>query len=76
VVRALLEFGAPPLVLDAAHLQTADAVTAFGAPPTRIDLLSSISGVSLDKAAADALVIDVDGEPLRVIGLQALRTNK
>ena len=40
----LQEFGAPPVVLDRAHLEAADTVTAFGEPPIRIDLLSGLSG--------------------------------
>jgi hypothetical protein len=75
-LQALVAFGAPPTLLDRAHLESLDAVTAFGAPPMRIDLLSSISGVTYDEAAAGALCVDVSGTPLHVIGLAALRANK
>jgi predicted nucleotidyltransferase len=76
LLQALADFGAPADVLDEAHLAADDAVTAFGAPPLRIDLLSSISGVSFDEAAASSVRIDVGGEQLPVIGLTALRANK
>ena len=42
------------MVLDRAHLETPDTVTAFGEPPIRIDLLSSISGVTFDEAQSMA----------------------
>lgn len=76
LVRAMLAFGAPADVIDPEHLGTENRVTAFGAPPHRIDLLASISGVSFEEAIANAVRLDVDGEPLRVIGLDALRANK
>ena len=40
LLAAMQEFGAPPEVLDRAHLEAPDTVTAFGEPPVRIDLLS------------------------------------
>lgn len=76
LLAALAAFGAPPVVLDRAHLEAPDSVTAFGQPPMRIDLLASISGVSFDDAQAQALHVDIEGEALPVIGLVALRANK
>ncbi len=76
LLRALEHFGAPDVVIDETHLVAADSVTAFGAPPTRIDLLSSISGVSFDEAVEQAKHVIIAGEPLPVIGLAALRRNK
>ena len=76
LVEALTRFGAPEHLIDADHLATANAVTAFGAPPTRIDLLASISGVDFEQAIADAVHVDFGGERLPVIGLASLRANK
>lgn len=76
LLKALEAFGAPPTLMDTAHLSTPDAMTALGVPPTRIDLLANISGVSFDEARKDALLVDIDGAPLPVIGLIALRANK
>lgn len=76
LLRALASFGAPPEVLDEQALLRPEIVTQFGSPPFRIDLLSAISGVTLDevwKGAIDALV---GNEPVRVIGLKELRANK
>ncbi len=76
VLAALQEFGAPPVVLDRAHLEAPDTVTAFGEPPIRIDLLSELSGVTFDEAREGAVEVPLDGELLPVIGLLALRANK
>lgn len=76
VLAALQEFGAPPVVLDRAHLEAPDTVTAFGEPPTRIALLSGLSGVTFDEAREGALQIALDGDVLPVIGLHALLANK
>lgn len=74
--KALEEFGAPPVVINAEDLLAPDMVSAFGAPPNRIDLLSEISGVSFDAIVAGAPTLNISGEPLRVIGLAELRANK
>lgn len=76
LVRAMTEFGTPAHLINADHLSAADAVTAFGAPPTRIDLLSSISGVTFEQAQADAVEVHIAGERLPVIGLASLQANK
>lgn len=51
-------------------------MTAFGEPPTRIDLLSGLSGVTFDEAREGAVQVPLDGEVLPVIGLRALLANK
>ena len=76
LMRALEHFGAPPDVIDLEHLAKPAAITAFGEPPNRIDLLASISGVSFEEARAHAVELDIAGERLPVIGLGALRANK
>jgi hypothetical protein len=76
VLAALQEFGAPLVVLDRAHLEAPDTITAFGEPPMRIDLLSSVSGVSFDEATVGRLLVRVDDGVLPVIGRAALLANK
>jgi hypothetical protein len=76
LVRALVAFGAPAGVIDPPHLRQQDTVTSFGAPPMRIDLLASISGVDYEDAASEAIYLDLEGDRLPVIGLAALRVNK
>lgn len=76
VLAALEEFGAPPVVFDRDHLEAPDTVTAFGEPPTRIDLLSGLSGVTFDEAQEGALQVPIGEQVLPVIGLGALLANK
>ena len=48
VWSALLEFGAPLDGITVEDLSTPDVVFQIGLPPSRIDLLTSISGVEFD----------------------------
>lgn len=73
---ALLEFCAPPQVLDIDVLMTPNIVTQFGQPPLRIDLLNDIDGVSFDEVWDGAIVRTMGDQPLRVIGLAELIRNK
>lgn len=76
LLRALMAFGAPEIVIDRDQLAAPKAVTQFGEPPVRIDLLSDITGVSFDEARVESVQIEIAGECLPVIGLEALRRNK
>jgi hypothetical protein len=73
---AMDDFGAPPVVIDEDALMTPEIVTQFGQSPYRIDLLNAIDGVSFEEVWAGARAITIQGQPLRVIGLAELRTNK
>jgi len=78
VLEGLRRFGAP---VDAHGITEEDFVTPgtvyqIGLPPRRIDILSSISGVSFDEAASERLVVEVDGLDLGFIGRRALLDNK
>lgn len=59
---ALREFGARERLIDADFLLSQNAVTQIGNQPLRIDLLSSISGVSFEEARAGAVETDVGSE--------------
>jgi hypothetical protein len=50
LMRAMTVFVALPALIDAQHLAAAVGVTQMGAPPIRIDLLSSLSGVTFEQA--------------------------
>jgi hypothetical protein len=45
-------------------------------PPLRIDILTSIAGISFGLASANALALEVEGRRVPVIGLDALLANK
>ena len=73
---ALIEFGAPDVIVNPDDLLKPDMVSAFGPPPHRIDLLSSITGVSFNAVWTSSMLVDIAGQSVRVIGLAALRKNK
>lgn len=73
---ALEEFGAPPVVIDAAVLVTPDIVTQFGESPYRIDLLSGIDGVTFQQVWKGATHAVLSGQRIRVIGKAELLANK
>lgn len=50
VMRALVEFGAPLMDLSEADLASPGIVYQIGVPPRRIDLLTSITGVTFEEA--------------------------
>jgi predicted nucleotidyltransferase len=78
VFRALAAFGAP---LDAFNVRPEDLAgpgpfLTLGTPPFRIDVLTTIPGVSFDEASENHGVLTVDGRQVSVIGLDALIRNK
>jgi hypothetical protein len=73
---ALAAFGFAALGLKAADFDEAYRVIQLGVPPNRIDLLTSITGVSFDEAWADRVEADVEGIPVSFISRQALVRNK
>jgi hypothetical protein len=78
VFRALADFGAPV----AAHgvtqhdFEVEDKVYQLGLPPRRIDILTSISGVSFDEAAENAIQGNLGPVKVRFIGKAAMARNK
>lgn len=79
VWRALAGFGAPlaNLQLTAADFTRPDVVVQLGLPPNRIDLLTTISGVSsFDAAWAGRLTVTAHGRALPFLGREALVANK
>lgn len=78
VYRALARFGAP---LDAHGVNEADfaisgTVYQLGLPPRRIDVLTSISGVTFDEAWAGRIHVDLHGTPMAFLGYDELLRNK
>jgi len=56
-------------------LQT-EQIIQLGRPPSRIDLLTSISGVSTNEAFASKISATLDGLPVFILGKDALIRNK
>ena len=76
VWAALQEFGAPLHQLTREDLHSPNVVFQIGIPPTRIDLLTSISGVEFDDAWRNRMLVGVSGLDVPTIGKEALIRNK
>jgi len=75
---ALLAFGAPVAAMGVspADLAVPDRVVQIGLPPRRIDVLTSITGVSFEEAWPTRAIHDVTGLAVPFIGRDALLQNK
>ena len=76
VWEALLRFGAPLRDLTREDLTGPGLVYQIGLPPRRIDLLTSITGVSWPEAWSDRVHVDVQGISVPVLGKSTLIANK
>ena len=76
IVRALQEFGFGSVELTPELFVEEERIVRMGIPPMRIELLTSIDGVEFDECARRAVVQIVDGEAIKVIGLDDLKVNK
>ena len=76
VWTALEVFGAPLHELSKDDLSTTDVVFQIGLPPTRIDLLTSISGVEFEAAWAGRVPLRLGDVEAMVIGREELIQNK
>lgn len=78
VVRALRAFGAPLTRHQVGEELFASEGMAYrmGRRPVLIEVLTRIDGVTFDEAARDAVVVDVQGVDVPVIGRDALLANK
>jgi len=78
VMDGLRTFGAPVQSLGVAEEDLAryHGVIQFGTEPTRVDILTTASGITYEEARSDAKELEVDGRKIFVIGLGALIKNK
>jgi hypothetical protein len=76
VMRALTEFGFGNAGICATDFLSPGTVVQLGVEPNRIDLLTSISGVTFEEAWATRADAEFDGIVVRYIGRDALLRNK
>jgi hypothetical protein len=78
VVRALTAFGAPLHAhgVGVDDFERRGTVYQLGLPPLRIDVLTSISGLDFDEAWASRMHVVLEGQPVLVLGKDALVKNK
>lgn len=76
VLEALRNFGAALFDLTTEDLSRSDTVFQIGLPPSRIDILSSISGVEFDEAWPNRLEIRIGDLDVAIIGRDDFIANK
>ncbi|HEX4340458.1 MAG TPA: hypothetical protein VH062_31335 [Polyangiaceae bacterium] len=78
VFRALADFGAPVAShgVSQQDFEVEGKVYQLGLPPRRIDILTSISGVSFDEATTGAIEGNLGSVKVRFIGRAAMARNK
>ena len=76
VYTALQRFGAPLHDLQVADLATPDLVFQIGVAPARIDILTSISGVTFEEGWASRIAVPLGELQVPVIGRDRLIQNK
>jgi hypothetical protein len=76
LVRTLHEFGFTSEDIVPELFMEEDRIVRLGEPPLRVELLTSISGVTFAEAFADRILAQIDGLQVNVISRQHLRQNK
>ncbi len=76
ILGALEEFGFGSLGLTVDDFAVTDRVVQLGVPPVRIDIVTSITGVSWDEADASRVAGRFDNVPVSYLGKEAFIRNK
>ncbi len=76
IIKALEQFGLGSLGLKAEDFLEADQIIQLGYPPSRIDLLTSVSGLEFDHCFPLRVIINLEGVEVNFIDLENLKKNK
>jgi hypothetical protein len=78
VYAALAAFGAPldALGITPADFQIPEMVTQFGLPPLRIDVMTSVSGLTFDEAWRTRIEGKIEGVNVPILDRQSFIRNK
>jgi len=76
ILEALVAFGFGDVGLDARDFEVLDRVVQLGVPPVRIDLVTSIAGVSWEESWRAKVPGEYGGTRVFVIGREELLKNK
>lgn len=76
VIRALAQFGAPMTNLSAQDFTAPDLIVQLGVEPCRIDLITSIDGLTFAEAWQNKVSIGLDGLQVYVLSKTDLLKNK
>jgi hypothetical protein len=74
--RALADFGFPALATQAGEFSKPDKMVTLGREPLRIDLMTSISGVSFAEAWRGRVTVTFGRRKVAVLGLGEFEANK
>lgn len=76
VLKAVADFGFPIGTLTPADVANPRRILEMGVPPVQLHVMSAISGVSWDDAQTDAVVANLGGHDVRILGRASLIRNK
>ncbi len=76
ILKSLRQFGFGTLDITLSDLTTPGRVIQLGYEPNRIDLMTSISGLTFDEAWQTRVAGEIDGLRVALIGRAALLRNK
>ncbi len=76
IMTALNDFGFGSAELSATDFETEDRVVQLGFPPVRVDLVTSLTGVSWEEAVSGRIEAVYGNVPVYYIGRQQFISNK
>ena len=76
IVAVLRQFGFDVPQLSTDTFLAERKVVRMGVPPIRIEIMTTVSGVSFAECYADRVVAELDGVAVNLIGLEDLKRNK
>ncbi len=76
VYRSMVAFGAPLHEIDESTFAAPGIVFQIGVAPRRIDIITTISGVSFLEAYEHAQIVEIEGMPIPILSLDDLIRNK
>lgn len=76
MVAVLRDFGFDLPELEPDLFLNPNSIVRFGTPPFRIEVMTSIDGVTYEACVRNAASFDIDGVRVPVISLDDLKTNK
>jgi hypothetical protein len=76
IISALADFGFQSSDLTPADFEQSEKVIQIGVPPVRVDILTSLTGVSWEEAVAGRVKSSYGGEPVFYLGREQLVANK
>ena len=76
LLRSLHQFGFGALDIKADDFLQKDQIIQLGYPPNRIDLLTSLAGLSFDDCYRDKMTVSIDNLEIDFIDLANLKKNK